>query len=112
MLEVEKKIAIKCLEGLKLIGTSKVEFVRDKFFEATFNKECYMLYLYEEKKEIPKREEKKLGVKGLFMVLDGTENETLCLLIEMIREILEPQENVYYEIDYLLKVTDKWKKNG
>ena len=107
--EVDKKeIAKKCLIAFKYLGIDRVEWKKNEWVID----EAYILYLYEKEKQLSKKEEKIIGTKGIIGLLDGTECENIAILFEVLAQVLLVEDKVCYNIDDIIKVVEKWKKNG
>lgn len=106
MVSDNKKIAKDVLTAFKLLGVTHCKWEKDKWEDG------YLLYLFIEKGEQSKREIKKDGTQGIFMLLDGTECENIAILFEVLEQILLVEDKICYNIDEVIKVVEKWKKNG
>ena len=106
MMKENVQIAKNVLTAFKYLGVTSCRWTEDKWQGG------YLLYLFIEKGEQSKREIKKDGTQGIFTVYDGTECENIAILFEVLEQILLVEDKICYNIDEVIKVVEKWKKNG
>ena len=106
MVSDNKKIAKDVLTAFKLLGVTHCKWEEDKWNGG------YLLYLFIEKGELSKREINKDGTQGIFTVFDGAECENIAILFEVLEQILLVEDKICYNIEEVIKVVEKWKKNG
>lgn len=103
MSKFKSALAKRMLSALKDLGVESIQWVRDVRFSSEGRDE-YLLYMYKEKIEKPKRELKLEGYKGILWCVDGSENRNFEELFKVLEKVLLTEDCVIYPIEEVIKV--------
>lgn len=96
-------LAKKMLNALHDLGVESIQWIRDSRFSSE-GKDEYLMYMYGEKIELSKKEEKMYGCKGILWCVDGTENKNFEELFKVLEKVLLSEDKVVYPIEEIIKV--------